>query len=158
MSETIPVFISSEKRAKSLVKFVAYDSTGKLTVNANEIAYQGSNMHFTIDRKRIKSISLVRQRFDWVSFIFGSILIAGINFYYPFNFTRSTVIASTSSVIFTTFFIVFYLFFMLNYKWVLISHNTSGKEEKIYIANSSNFGWGGILGGTEALFMQLSKS
>lgn len=62
------VWYASEKRIKSITKFVVFDDSGTLEISDKAIKFIGPIHKITINKSDIRDISLVKQNINWVSY------------------------------------------------------------------------------------------
>ena len=147
------IWYASEKRALSSSKLLVYDDTGSLEIADDELIFLGSEKQIVFDQ--IQSISLSRQRCNWIAWIFSLILILPIYWlgYLLFNtlFNQGDLFIYLCSVC-----VVLGLFIGFKTKWVVLDYKIPGHfTGRAYLARS---GWSGIFGGTKHLFEYLKKS
>ncbi len=72
------IWFASEKRALSASKFLVYDDQGSLEVDGDKLIFLSSKERLIFDQ--IQDISLSRQRWNWITWILGLLIILPIYF------------------------------------------------------------------------------
>ena len=72
------IWFASEKRALSASKILVYDDQGSLEVDGDKLIFLSSKERLIFDQ--IQDISLSRQRWNWIAWILGLLIILPIYF------------------------------------------------------------------------------
>lgn len=151
-SDTFPnIWYASDKKFNSPGMIgVVFDDKGSLDVTATKILFRGQKATGELERKTITKVFLVRRKTNWIGLLLIYILLFVV-------FIASHINLALTILIMLGFF-VFRLLVMFGSKWICVeSKKSNGELEKMFLADGSNMGWGGIFGGTAKLFRILTK-
>jgi hypothetical protein len=147
------IWFADEKRNRSITKMMAFTARGSLEIEPDFLEFKGRKIKFRISN--IKQVSITRQQIPWIQYpimniimIVYFVLIAKnlppVDYLLPFMLSL-LLVANAFGLI------VGYIT-----KWVKIEYADDNNETcRVFLADGSFFGWGGVFGGTEKLYQSI---
>lgn len=160
---------ATKQRAESEDKTLAYDDKGQLSSSSERILFTGQKTTISIPRKRVKDISLVEQKYPyktllktslaslifWAPLLLFALLGGLIAAFYLKNLFAIPICLASVPIMFIAS-IVIGIVIGKNTKWIKITYQKEdGTLDSAYFAESSYFGWNGILGRTKKIFEEI---
>jgi len=144
------VWYASEKRIKSITKFVVFDDSGTLEISDKAIKFIGPIHKITISKSDIRDISLVRQNINWIAY--GAMNIIALIYIKSLGWDFDT-----TTLIYLIIANIWGLVIGLSTKWIAITYGENGIDKTAHFASADMAGWSGILGGTKKIYDSLKK-
>jgi hypothetical protein len=144
------IWYASEKKFNAKFKQIVFDDNGSLEISNINFIFKGKKDNIKINRSKIKNISIINQKMNWISYLIVTFILVLFSFLNKYN--------------------LIVLFFVIIIGWgfgILINHSTkwiqigfidnNNKLKKVYFANGSNNGWSGIFGGTQKIYDSINQ-
>lgn len=151
-AEQIPgVWLATESHLQNPWRFLTFTDRGVLKLSPQQVQFYGNSQ--TIDMQGITEFDITYAKYPWGNLLIGVLLLviyvlAEFQFgsherALEFLFVMSICIATSIPLERTQL-------------WVKIQYeDESGTPHVVYLRDGSKFGWGGILGGTLALYKKI---
>ncbi|MEA2019927.1 MAG: serine/threonine-protein kinase [Campylobacterota bacterium] len=144
------IWYASKEKINSSFKFLVFSDRGKLNKSNKTLSFKGKTFDF--DNMNIIELSRQKEILPWGMF--------GFLFFIIFLVLMSSLESVVLSLIISLFVMVVNTlpYILIRPNWIKVKFkNEIGKEDEAYFADGTKFGWGGVLGGTNKLFDELSK-
>jgi hypothetical protein len=151
------VWCASESRLRSRSKVLVYDDVGTLTIDGGAAEFRGPKLNFALSD--LEEPQLVRQSMPWIAYLAANVLLLP---------AHAIVVFVLQSLLKLDAWRLYFAFVLLcnalgllvgfSTMWVRISgKSNTGKQSNFFVADASQRGWGGIMGGTRRLLEQACR-
>ena len=145
------IWYATPEKVESMIKLVVFNDRGSLDVSPDQLQYRGKK--FTVSTGKVVSVSLTSQRIPWVTYALVNVAVVAY-----FAVTYSGVLNPGVIAAILVAANLLGLLIGASTKWVVVEYqDESNQTRKAYFADGSGLGWGGILGGTTALYQAIKK-
>ena len=153
MSQRFPtVWYATPKKFESMTKLVVFSDQGALEVSPEQVYYRGKKAVLSL-RKTV-GVSFSRQRIPWVTY--AVINIAAVA-YFADTISDLLFLSGIIAILVVGTLLVGFLV-GASTKWVAVEYEDESHQHRMaYFADASSLGWGGILGGTAALYHAMKQ-
>lgn len=142
------VWCATPEKFHGMVKLIAYDDRGSLSIAPDEIHFAGRKMN--LSARKVVAVSLTRQQIPWPSYAIVNVACVAL---------LAAARWDGLSVGFLIAGDIFGLSIAVTTKWVRVDYrDESSARRTVYFADGSRRGWGGILGGTKELHRAILDS
>lgn len=156
------VWYATPEKVNSMTKLIVFSDRGPLDVFQDRVEYHGKT--FAISMPNIVAVSLTAQRIPWVTYLLSNIVgIACFAVIFAVRLNRGvggTMLWRNLGVI-AAILVMGNLIGLLgstSTKWISVEYkDESNNAQTAYFADGSLLGWGGILGGTSALYRAIQR-
>jgi hypothetical protein len=147
------IWFADEKRNRSITKMMAFNARGSLEIEPDFLEFKGQKIKFRISN--VKQVSITRQQIPWIQYLIMNIImivyfvliaknLPPVDYLLPFMLSLLLVANA------------FGLIVGYSTKWVKVEYADDNNETcRVFLADGSSFGWGGVFGGTENLYQSI---
>ena len=143
------IWYATSNKIESVTKATSFSDRGSIEYSKDELHFQSKKNSITI--RKYDQILLTTQRFPWVSnMIIIIVMVVCLLIIFPDILNIGKILLLLVLLVGAN---LYSLLIIKKTPWILIEyHDESNQVHKVYFADGSLSGWGGIFGGTSKLF------
>jgi len=145
----IPIWLASNKRARSIFKFIVYDEQGTLILSNFRLEYKGASLV----SGRIVSSEFAYQAINW------PLHLAAWALFLLLRLDDSGHLPSIQKLLLYFGIYLVIVSFIFSLRWVkVVVGLKDGTQREIYVCDGRFFGWGALLGRNRSLYSRIKAA